>query len=276
MGFRINTNISAIQAQSPLQKVSREIEESTAKLSSGQRITKAADDAAGLAISEKLKAEIRSSKQANRNANDGISLIQTAEGGLNESSALLTRMRELAIQAASDTLSDADRSKSSLEYQGLKSELERISRTTEFNGSKLLNGTGPKLDFQVGVGSNNFEDQISYNTSQMNAGIEALGVSSSMITTKASAQQSLSKIDSAINKISGQRSILGSLQNRLSSTSNNLYVYSENMSASNSRIRDVDYAEETAKQAKNNIISTAGTAVLAQANTSGQGALKLL
>lgn len=276
MGFRINTNISAIQAQSPLQKVSREIEESTAKLSSGQRITKAADDAAGLAISEKLKAEIRSSKQANRNANDGISLIQTAEGGLNESSALLTRMRELAIQAASDTLSDADRSKSSLEYQGLKSELERISRTTEFNGTKLLNGTGPKLDFQVGVGSNNFEDQISYNTSQMNAGIEALGVSSSMITTKASAQQSLSKIDSAINKISGQRSILGSLQNRLSSTSNNLYVYSENMSASNSRIRDVDYAEETAKQAKNNIISTAGTAVLAQANTSGQGALKLL
>lgn len=276
MGLRINTNMSAIQAQSPLQKVTREIDESTAKLSSGQRITKAADDAAGLAISEKLKAEIRSSKQANRNANDGISLIQTAEGGLNESSSILTRMRELAIQAASDTLTDADRSKSSMEYQGLKSELDRISKTTEFNGTKLLNGSGPTLDFQVGVGSNNFEDQISYNTSQMNSGVEALGIGPSGINTKASAQQSLSRIDSAINKISGQRSVLGSLQNRLTSSSNNLYVYSENMSASNGRIRDVDYAEETANQARNKIISTAGTAVLAQANTSGQGALKLL
>lgn len=276
MGFRINTNISAIQAQTPLSKVSREIEESTAKLSSGERITRAADDAAGLAISEKLKAEIRSSKQANRNANDGISLIQTAEGGLNESSSILTRMRELAIQAASDTLTDADRSKSSLEYQALKSELDRISKTTEFNGTKLLNGSGPTLDFQVGVGSNNFEDQISYKTSQMNSGLEALGVGSSIISSKSGAQQSLSQIDSAINKISGQRSILGSLQNRLSSSSNNLYVYTENMSASNSRIRDVDFAEETAKQARNTIISSAGTAVLAQANTSGQGALKLL
>lgn len=276
MGLRINTNISAIQAQTPLSKVSREIEESTAKLSSGERITRAADDAAGLAISEKLKAEIRSSKQANRNANDGISLIQTAEGGLNESSSILTRMRELAIQAASDTLTDADRSKSSLEYQALKSELDRISKTTEFNGTKLLNGSGPTLDFQVGVGSNNFEDQISYKTSQMNSGLEALGVGSSIISSKSGAQQSLSQIDSAINKISGQRSILGSLQNRLSSSSNNLYVYTENMSASNSRIRDVDFAEETAKQARNTIISSAGTAVLAQANTSGQGALKLL
>ncbi len=268
--------MSAIQAQAPLQKVSRETQESTAKLSSGQRITRAADDAAGLAISEKLKAEIRSSKQANRNANDGISLIQTAEGGLNESSSILTRMRELAMQAASDTLTDADRGKSSLEYQALKSELDRISKTTEFNGTKLLNGSGPTLDFQVGVGSNNFEDQISYNTGQMNSGLEALGVGSSMISTKFGAQQSLSTIDSAINKISGQRSVLGSLQNRLTSSSNNLYIYSENMSASNSRIRDVDYAEETAKQAKNSIISASGTAVLAQANTSGQGALKLL
>lgn len=276
MGLRINTNMSAIQAQAPLQKVSRETQESTAKLSSGQRITRAADDAAGLAISEKLKAEIRSSKQANRNANDGISLIQTAEGGLNESSSILTRMRELAMQAASDTLTDADRGKSSLEYQALKSELDRISKTTEFNGTKLLNGSGPTLDFQVGVGSNNFEDQISYNTGQMNSGLEALGVGSSMISTKFGAQQSLSTIDSAINKISGQRSVLGSLQNRLTSSSNNLYIYSENMSASNSRIRDVDYAEETAKQAKNSIISASGTAVLAQANTSGQGALKLL
>ena len=173
MGFRINTNMASLQAQTPLNRVSRETEESYAKLSSGQRITKAADDASGLAISEKLKAEIRSSKQANRNANDGISLVQTAEGGLNESSNILTRMRELAMQAASDTLGDSDRAKTSLEYQQLKSELDRISQTTEFNGRKLLNGQGPKLDFQVGVGSNNFEDQISYNTGSLNAGIRS-------------------------------------------------------------------------------------------------------
>ena len=276
MSFRINTNISSLMAQTPLNKVSREMEESYAKLSSGQRITKAADDAAGLAISEKLKAEIRSSHQANRNANDGISLVQTAEGGLNETSSILTRMRELAIQAASDTLGDSDRSKTSMEYQQLKSELDRISQTTEFNGRKLLNGQGPKLDFQVGVGSNNTEDQISYNTSGLNSGVDSLGVSSAVITSKWSAQESLSKIDSALNKVSGQRSVLGSLQNRLTSSSNNLMVYSENMSATNSRIRDVDFADETAKQAKNSIVSSAGTAVLAQANMSGQAALKLL
>ncbi|MCM2349234.1 MAG: flagellin FliC [Bacteriovoracaceae bacterium] len=268
--------MSALRAQTPLQKVSRETEESTAKLSSGQRITKAADDASGLAISEKLKAEIRSSKQANRNANDGISLVQTAEGGLNETSSILTRMRELAIQSASDTLGDSDRAKTSIEYQNLKDELERISQTTEFNGTKLLNGKGPNLDFQIGVGSNNTEDQISYNTGQLNSGINSLGVSSASISTKQGAQESLGKIDSAINKVSGQRSVLGSLQNRLVSSSNNLMIYSENMSSANSRIRDVDYAEETAKQAKNSILSSSGTAVLSQANMSGQGALKLL
>lgn len=276
MGFRVNTNISSIQAQTPLKKVSRETEESYAKLSSGQRITKAADDASGLAISEKLKAEIRSSKQANRNANDGISLVQTAEGGLNETSSILTRMRELAIQAASDTLADSDRAKTSIEYQQLKQELDRISQTTEFNGTKLLNGQGPKLDFQIGVGSNNTEDQISYHTGNMNSGTESLGISSVSIGTKESAQASLGRIDSAINKVSGQRSVLGSLQNRLVSSSNNLMVYSENMSSANSRIRDVDYAEETAKQAKNSILSSSSTAVLGQANMSGQGVLKLV
>lgn len=276
MGFRINTNMASLQAQTPLKQVSRETEESFAKLSSGQRITKAADDAAGLAISEKLKAEIRSSKQAGRNANDGISLVQTAEGGLNESSSLLTRMRELAIQAASDTLSDSDRAKSSMEYEQLKDELDRISQVTEYNGQKLLNGSGPRLDFQVGVGSHSSDDIISYDTKKLSSGTQSLGVSSAMITSKQSAQQSLSTIDSAINRISEQRSVLGSIQNRLTTSSNNLMIYNENMNAANSRIRDVDFALETSNNARLGILNSTNTAVMAQANMSGQNALKLI
>lgn len=276
MSFRINTNMSSLQAQTPMKKVARETEESFAKLSSGERITKAADDAAGLAISEKLKAEIRSSRQANRNANDGISLVQTAEGGLNETSSLLTRMRELSMQAASDTLSDSDREKSSYEYNNIKQELERIAQSTEFNGRKLLNGQGPKLDFQVGVGSHSSDDIISFNSSNINAGIDSLGVSNVSINSKFNAQESLSIIDSAINKVSAQRSTIGSIQNRLNTSSNNLQIYTENMSSANSRIRDVDYAVETSNQARNSILTNANTAVLAQANMSGQGALKLI
>ena len=276
MGFRINTNMASLQAQTPLKQVSRETEESFAKLSSGQRITKAADDAAGLAISEKLKAEIRSSKQAGRNANDGISLVQTAEGGLNETSSLLTRMRELAMQAASDTLTDSDRAKSSMEYEQIKDELDRISQVTEFNGQKLLNGSGPRLDFQVGVGSHSSDDVISYDSKKLNSGTQSLGVSSATITSKVAAQQSLSSVDRAINRVSEQRSIIGSIQNRLTTSSNNLMIYNENMNAANSRIRDVDYALETSNNARLGILNSTNTAVMAQANMTGQNALKLL
>lgn len=276
MGFRINTNVASLQAQTSLNRVSRETQDSFAKLSSGQRITKAADDAAGLAISEKLKAEIRSANQANRNANDGISLVQTAEGGLNETSNILTRMRELAIQAASDTVGEAERGMSNLEYQSLKQEMERIAQVTEFNGKKLLNGQGDKLEFQVGTGSDVFKDRVGFEVNQLNAGIENLGMSSVDISTKEGAQDSLLNVDGAIERVSSQRAMLGSLQNRLVSTSNNLQVYTENMSSANSRIRDVDYAEETAKQARNSIISAAGSSVLSQANVSGQAAMKLI
>jgi len=276
MGFRINTNVASMQAQSSLNKVNRESQESFAKLSSGQRITKAADDAAGLAISEKLKAEIRSAQQANRNVNDGVSLVQVAEGGLNETSNILVRMRELAIQSASDTVGDSERGMANLEYQQLKSEMDRISQVTEFNGKKLLNGSGDKIDFQVGTGADEFKDRISLDTSVINSGIDAMGVEGVDVSTKEGAQGSLGALDSAIEKISGQRAVLGSLQNRLTSTSNNLQVYTENMSAANSRIRDVDYAEESAKQARNQILTSAGTSVLAQANVSSQNALKLI
>lgn len=276
MGFRINTNIPAMQGTHNLQKVTRASEESSAKLSSGERITKAADDAAGLAISEKLKAEIRSSRQANRNANDGISLVQVAEGGLNESSNILTRMRELAMQASNDTLTDVDRNMAEMEYQQIKSELDRISKSTEFNGRKVLDGSGPRLDFQVGVGSNSVDDVISLNLKNTDSGAQSLGVDNLTISSKGSAQNSLTTIDRALEKIVAQRSQLGSIQNRLQNGSANLDIYTENMSAANNRIRDLDYADETAKQAKNNIITQASTAVQVQANSLGANAVKLL
>jgi len=276
MGFRINTNVASLQAQTSLNKVTKESQESFSKLSSGSRITKAADDAAGLGISEKLKAEIRSTQQASRNANDGISMVQVAEGGLNETSNILVRMRELAIQSSSDTVGDSERGMANLEYQQLKSEMERISQVTEFNGKKLLNGDADRYEFQVGTKGDEFENRIAFEAGQLNSGIESLGVGSLEIASKDGAQGSLEAVDTAIDRVSGQRAVLGSLQNRLVSTTNNLQTSVENMSAANSRIRDVDYAEETAKQARNQIISSAGTSVLAQANMSSQAALKLI
>jgi flagellin len=276
MGFRINTNVASIGAQNSLNKVNKESQESFSKLSSGSRITKASDDAAGLAISEKLKGEIRSAQQANRNANDGVSMVQVAEGGLNETSSILVRMRELAIQSASDTVGEVERGMSNLEYQQLKQEMERISQVTEYNGTKLLNGSGDKKEFQIGTGDDAFKDRISFEPGMLNSTIGEMGVGGLDISSKEGAQDSLASLDAASVKVSSQRALLGSLQNRLVSTSNNLQTYTENLSAANSRIRDVDYAEETAKQARNQILTAAGTSVLAQANVSGQNALKLI
>jgi flagellin len=276
MGFRINTNVSSIAAQRTLSINNRESESNLQKLSSGSRITKAADDAAGLAISEKLKANIRSLKQADRNANDGISMVQTAEGGLNEVSSILTRMRELAIQTSSDTVGDTERGMTNMEYQNLKLELERISQVTEFNGKKLLNGEGEKYDFQIGANNDNFQDRISYDAGHVSSKMDNLGLAELDVSTKGGSQESLASVDSAIEKVSGFRAYLGGIQNRLVSTSNNLQVNVENISAANSRIRDVDYAEATATKAKNDILSAAGTSVLAQANMNGQNALKLI
>lgn len=276
MGFRINTNVASLSAQRSLGINNRESQNTLSKLSSGSRITRAADDAAGLAISEKLNARIKSTAQANRNANDGISMVQTAEGGLDEVSNMLTRLRELSIQSASDTVGDTERSFSDMEYQNLKQEIERISQVTEFNGMKLLSGQGDKLDFQIGVNNDDFQDRISYDVQNTNASIASLGVDSLSVATKEGAQNSLQNIDSAIEKVSGQRAALGAIQNRLISTSNNLQVTNENLSSANSRIRDVDYAQASADNARNNILGQAGTAVLAQANQQGQNALRLI
>lgn len=276
MGFRINTNTTALAAQNSLSKTTAKSENLSAQLASGSRINKSADDAAGLAISEKLKANIASNQQANRNANDGISMIQVAEGGLEESGNILIRLRELAVQSASDTIGDTERSYTDLEYQQLKQELGRISETTQFNGTNLLNGEGGKLDFQIGANNDDFKDRIQYDTSKMNSGLDSLGIDGNSVVSKDDAQSSLESLDNAIQSVSGQRAELGALQNRLQSTSANLDTSVENMSAANSRIRDVDFAQATAENATNNILKQAGTSVLAQANSQGQSALRLI
>lgn len=276
MGFRINTNVTSLSAQRSLSSTNKSQANTLNKLSSGQRITKASDDAAGLAISEKLKAQVRGVNQAERNANDGISMIQTAEGGLNEISNILVRLRELGVQSASDTVGQKEREFTDLEYQNLKSEIQRISEVTEFNGKKLLNGEGDKYDFQIGINNDDFQDRIQYQADMTNATADNLGIDGLSVTSKEDSQASLQSIDDAIQMVSGQRAELGAVQNRLSSTVQNLQIASENLSQANSRIRDTDFAQETAMNTKLNILSNAGTSVLSQANMQGQAALKLI
>lgn len=276
MGLRINTNVQSLRAQQSLGKVTREQEDSLAKMSSGTRINKAADDAAGLAISERLKAEIRGTQQAERNANDGVSMIQVAEGGLTEISNIMTRLRELSVQAASDTVGDVERKFSDKEYQNLVSEVSRIAESTQFNGRSLLNGEGEQLDWQVGTNNNAEVDRISFNPAEIAARADQLEVGETNVLTKVDAQENLAKIDSAINKINEGRAGLGAMQNRLQSTMNNLSIKTENLTAANSRIRDTDVASESAKLARANILTAASSSVLAQANSSGNQALKLI
>lgn len=276
MGIRISTNIASITAQRTMAGGQREIQKSMAQLASGSRITKSADDAAGLAISEHLKSQIRSMSQAQRNANDGISMVQTAEGGLNELSNILTRIRELGIQSASDSVSDRERGFTNNEVQQLKLELQRISQTTRFGNTQLLNGSGDIFEFQVGLNNTEEEDRIQYNSGMTNATIAELGVDDIDFSSKTGAQEALTKLDDAQFKVNGYRASLGAIQNRLSSTSDNLGVMVENASAANSRIRDTDVAAATSEMTRNNILLSANTSVLSQANQVPQLALKLL
>ena len=276
MGLRINTNVQSLSAQRNLNGVKAKQDRSLEKLSSGHRIVRAGDDAAGLAISEKLKSEIRGSRQAERNTGDGISLIQTAEGGLSEISNILIRLRELSVQASSDTVGDNERKFSDLEFQSLVKEVDRISKVTSFNGRSLLNGQGDKVDIQIGIGNNALTDRVNYLPSETNATAENLGLTKMAVNTKEQAQQSLESIVKALDSVNGNRASLGALQNRLSSTINNLQVKIENLSAANSRIRDTDVAQETAELTKANILTASSTSVLAQANTSSNAALRLI
>jgi flagellin len=276
VGLRISTNVASINAQKNLRGTQRAMETSLARLSSGFRINQASDDAAGLAVSENLKAQIRGLRQASRNSQDGVSLVQVAEGGLNEVGSIIIRLRELAVQAASDTIGDTERKFLDVEYQQLKSEIQRISEVTSFNGTDLLNGTGGVLDVQVGIHNDDFKDRISFNAGAANATLEALGLTAETVATKQQAQQSIALADTAQVSVNAIRANFGALQNRLQSTITNLAVFDENISAANSRIRDTDIAAESTELARNQILQQAGVSMVAQANNHAQIALKLL
>ncbi|MEE2670564.1 MAG: flagellin [Bdellovibrionota bacterium] len=276
MGLRINTNVSSLNAQRNLGKTRLDQQKVLEQLSSGQRINRAGDDAAGLAISENLKAQIRGMQQAERNAADGISLVQIAEGGLSEVSSILIRLRELAVQAASDTIGPTERKFLNVEFEQLVAEVDRIANSTEFNRVPLLNGTGAVFDIQIGTRNDPLSDRLTFDASSADVNVAALGLNLASVADKISAQNSLAAIDSSIVSVSGIRADFGALQNRLQSTINNLQVSVENLSAANSRVRDADIASATAELTKSNILMQAGTSVLAQANNSTTSALSLI
>jgi flagellin len=276
MGLRINTNISSLMAQRSLNGTRQALSKNLERLSSGSRINNAGDDAAGLAISENLRAQVRGLKQAKRNAQDGISLVQVSEGGLNETTNILIRLRELAIQSASDTIGDKERSFTDREFQALKSEMDRIAMSTNFNGTPLLNGRAGIFEIQVGTGNNPLTDRITYDGQSADVTLEALRMAGESVATKQGSQLSLGVIDDAISQVSKVRSDLGAMQNRLQSVTNTISINEENMTAANSRIRDADLAEEVSEMTKNNILMQAGISVLGQANQSAQSVLKLL
>jgi flagellin len=274
MAMSIRTNVSSLNAQRNLYNTQLQLDSSLSKLSSGYRITKAGDDAAGLGISVNLEAQIRSYNQAVRNANDGISLIQTAEAALNEQSNILSRLRELAMQSASDGIGNTERGYIQSEVDELVAELERVAQATEFNGQKLLDGSATTLEFQVGIRNVAANDRISVTT--VDATTATLGVNTLDLSTKAGAQAALSTIDTALQTLSTARATLGAAGNRFNSAVASIQAASESLSAANSRIRDVDVAEETSRLARAQVLMQAGVSVLAQANQAPQIALKLL
>lgn len=307
MGLRIRTNVASLNAQRRLANTTDTMNDSGGKLASGERINKAADDAAGLAISENLRADVRSLNQAKRNTLDGISLIQTAEGGLNETNGILVRLRELAVQAASDTIGNTERSYLDMEYKALTAEIDRIAKSTEFNGTRLLVGkaevdeelladsTPYPLEVQVGKDYYTETDGIDgpgpvnvfridlQNLNAFSSGENSLQLDQSLageqiegLASKTDAQLLIGRMDEAITQVSTYRSYLGALQNRMNHAVANLGVQTENLDAARSRIRDTDFAAETAEFTKAKILQQAGTSVLAQANQGPQIALSLL
>lgn len=308
MGLRIRTNVASLNSQRRLGSSTDAVQGSMNKLASGSRINRAADDAAGLAVSENLRADVRGLNMAKRNANDGISLVQTAEGGLEETANMLVRLRELAVQGASDTIGNTEREFLNKEYMQLKDEIDRIATSTEFNGTRLLVGDRAgelagelsegansfPLEIQVGkdyfaesdaIDNRNQVNIIKIDMGKLNAFTSGLGIGEAepeeggggtRVDTKVNAQQSIGSLDGAITKVNEYRAYLGAIQNRFQSSINNLGVQTENLDAARSRIRDTDYAAETAQFTQNNILQQAGTSVLSQANQQPQMALSLL
>ena len=269
----VQHNLSAMNTNRQMGTVTSALSKSTEKLSSGYRINRAADDAAGLSISEKMRSQIRGLNKASSNAEDGISLIQVAEGAINESHSILQRMNELATQAANDTNTSSDRSAIQQELTQLTSELDRIYSTTQFNTMNLLDGDFTGKSLQVGALSGQV---ISVSIKSMNASALGIGYNAIKVSSNAVAGQSMSLIQKAINRVSEERSKLGAIQNRLEHTINNLDTTSENTSAAESRIRDTDMATEMVEYSKNNILAQAGQSMLSQANQQTQGVLSLL
>ena len=277
MGLRVNTNVFSLTAQRNLSNVSGRLQGNFERLSSGLRIARAADDAAGLAISERLRAQVRSLDQAGRNAQDGVSLVQTAEGATSEVTSNLTRLRELAVQASNGTLNTGDRAALNEEFQALTTEIERVANQTTFNGINILDGSQSSsgIDIQVGTESG---EVINVGVNDLN--ISALGLVSGSVsfdvTTVSLASAAIDTIDAAIDTVTSFRGDLGAIQNRLESAARSISSTSENLSAAESRIRDLDIAKETANLTKNSILQQAAVSVLAQANTQPQLALSLL
>ena len=273
MGLRVNTNIASLNAQRHMANVTNRIQGNYSRLASGLRIASAADDAAGLAISERMRSQIRSFSVAARNAQDGLSLAQTAEGALGEVSNILSRMRELAMQSSNGTLSGNDRTTIDAEFEELKSEINRIATETEFNGTALLEGTNTAVTIQVGIDAG---ETIQLAMVDVQTGATGLNVAALDTADQANAIIALGAIDTAIDTVNGARGTLGAGQNRLSSTLRSILNVRENLSAAESRIRDVDVASETADLTKNSIMQQAAVSVLQQANTQPQVALSLL
>jgi flagellin len=274
MGLRVNTNIASINAQRNTAQVTTRLARNYQRLSTGLRISTAADDAAGLAISERLRSQVRSLGQASRNANDGISLVQVGEGALNEVSNILVRLRELAIQSANGSSSTADKNTIKEEFDSLVNEINRIAQSTEFNGIRLLDGSASTVTFQVGINTQVGIDSL--NVSLTPALSTTLGLSTIDVGSGGNSSFAISRLDAAVNAVSQLRGRFGSLQNRLQSTIANLGVASESLSAAESRIRDVDVAYETAELTRNNILQQASISILSQANAQPQAALQLL
>ena len=274
MSLVINTNLASLSARGSLDAVTTRLEKNFAHLSTGLRITTAADDAAGLAISERMRAQIRSLSQAQRNANDGISMVQVGEGAMNEMDSILIRMRELAIEANNGTVSATDRDTLNQEFTSLIAEIDRIARSTQFNGVNMLDGSTVNVVFQVGANNVTNVDTLSVGLVSVLA--SDLGITALDIGSAGSPTTAITGIDAAIDVVVAARGDLGALQNRLQSTITNLGVSVENLTAAESRIRDVDVATESAELTRNSILQQASIAVLAQANVQPQNALQLL
>jgi len=277
MGLRINTNVPSLVAQRNLRITRGSLDKNLERLSSGSRINHAGDDAAGLAISESLRAQIRGIAQAERNAQDGVSMVQVAEGALAEVSNLLIRMRELAVQAASDTVGPNERRFLDVEFKQALEEIDRIAQSTEYNGVHLLDGSAPTFEIQIGTKNNPMVDRVRlFDAGAADCNSVSLGLNLTSVNDKPSAQNSLGSIDKALSSVTSTRAEFGAMQNRLQSVINNIGISKENLAAANSRVRDTDMAEEVSEMTKNQILMQAGVSVLAQANSAMKSTLNLL